>query len=271
MTILTHRISGLALALFILVPSGSAEPIRVTTWNLQAPTAPRTNGTQQATASGNRILAAATALKQLDPDVILLQQVRDWKMCEQLAQALKPDKYNVLVCSAFQDMQTGTLRRQQVAILAKAKAYFSWSEAWHSQDEPAPAGGFAFAALQIGKERIGVFSVQAPVSPAGAAGKQQAAARQQARVAAAVGQVLAQVGSVSNWVANRVQVFVVGGTFGFGGRQRLTAQTSPLRLLEEAGFSDAFAETPVADRVTTSGGAGQGGTTADYLFTQPAG
>ena len=69
-------VTGLVLALCAMVPSGVAGTLRVTTWNLQTPAVARTNGAAAKT-NAFRIQAAAAELKKLDPDVILLQQVRD--------------------------------------------------------------------------------------------------------------------------------------------------------------------------------------------------
>jgi len=130
------------LALLILAPNCLAETLRVTTWNLQDPTG--------ASTSEIRLQEAAAALKQISPDVILLQQVRDWQMCGDLAEALKPDQYTIQICSAFREAGTGAPSTQQVAIISKSKAYFSWAETWRSHGETALPGGFAFAALQVG-------------------------------------------------------------------------------------------------------------------------
>src|ERR1039458_985039 len=201
-------VAWLVLALVILGQSCFAETLRVTTWNLEPLPTAGTNDT--------RIPDAAAALRKLNPDVILLQQVRDWRMCEQLAQALKPADYSVCVCSSFREARTGTLSNQQVAILSRAKAYFSWSEAWRPQGEAAPPGGLAFAALKIRERRVGFYSVKAGT--------------------ASIAQLLEQVGSVGGWVTNQVQEFVVAGTFDTG------AQDNSVRLLEKAGFGDAFLE-----------------------------
>src|SRR6202040_2834314 len=98
------------------------------------------------------------ALGKLSPDVILLRRVRDWQTCAQLVQTLKPANYHIVVCSAFRGAQGASAGAEQVAILAKTKAYFSWSEPWKS--EQAIPGGFAFAAIQIGKRKVAFFSVQ---------------------------------------------------------------------------------------------------------------
>jgi hypothetical protein len=250
-----------ALALFALLPSCLAGTLRVTTWNLDLPAVAGTNEA--------RLQEAAAALKQLNPDVILLQQVRDWKMCGQLAQALKPAEYTVQVCSSFREARTGALSEQQVAILSKARAYFSWSEAWRPQGEAKLPGGFAFAALRVGQQRFGFFSVQAVAAPADGRNPDRRVAAAEAP-AASVGQLLEQVGSVSNWVANRVEAFVVGATFDTRAAGWLAARDNTLRLLEAADFGDAFRETS-AETITVAGKVGQPGATADYILTQPAG
>jgi endonuclease/exonuclease/phosphatase family metal-dependent hydrolase len=250
------------LALLILAPNCLAETLRVTTWNLQAPTG--------ASTSDIRLQEAAAALKQISPDVILLQQVRDWKMCADLAQALQPDQYTIQICSAFREAGTGALSTQQVAIISKSKAYFSWSEAWRSQGEIALPGGFVFAALQVGGQRVGFFSVQPGAASAAPRGPTQRAGVAQAQ-ARCVGQLLQQVASATNWGANRVQEFVAGATFNTGAAGWLAARDNMLRLLEAADFGDTFLDTPGAQRITAAARAGQPGATADYILIQPAG
>ena len=165
-----------ALALFALLPSCLAGAIRVTTWNLGLGEAADTNAV--------RLQEAADALKQLNPDVILLQHVRDWQMCRELAQALKPARYTVHACSSFREARTGALGEQQVAILSKAKAYLSWSGSWQPQGETASPGGFAFAALQIGQQRFGFFSVHAGAAAEDRRNSGQRAAAMKAQAAA---------------------------------------------------------------------------------------
>jgi hypothetical protein len=162
------------------------------------------------------------------------------------------------------------LSTQQVAILSRSKAYFSWAEAWRSQGEAALPGGFVFAALQIGSQRIGFFSVQAGATSADTRGhaSRVGVAEAQARC---VGQLLQQVASATNWGANRVQEFVVGATFNTRAAGWLAARDNTLRLLEAADFGDAFLATPDAERITAAARAGQPGVTADYILIQPPG
>ena len=98
--------------------------LRVTTWNLQP---------HRAAASTNdsiSIIETAGHLRQLAPDVILLQRVPDWGMCSRLTQALKPLDYCVLVCSAFPPANAEPGDNRQVAILARQRGYFAWADPW---------------------------------------------------------------------------------------------------------------------------------------------
>src|SRR5438105_4178972 len=190
----------LLLSLFFLPCLG--ETIRVTTWNMQE------------NAGGKPALSlelTAGALKKADPDIILLQQVRDWGMCLQLADALKPAVYHVLVCSAFRDSRTGSNSQQQAAILSKQRGYFAWSEPWQLQEDTGAAGGFVFSAIQTARHRIGVFSVTFDDLRANsdkkqdlAKGKAQTDCRQQ---------WIQEVQSFRNWTTNRIEGAIVAAAF----------------------------------------------------------
>ncbi len=193
-----HSISFFALLL--LLASTSAETLRVTTWNLQGANNLPANGILT-----NSLEAAAAALKQLDPDVILLQQVRDWRMCSQLVQALKPAAYEVLICSSFQETSGTGKENRQAAILSKRKAYFSWSEAWAGQNDKDLSGGVVFAAIQTADHRVGLFSVQLDEASTFRAIQQKKWGN--------------QVQSLRKWVTNRPESAVIAA--GWAGKGRV--------------------------------------------------
>lgn len=85
-------------------------------------------------------------LDKADPDIVFLQHVADWEACDQICK-LRPG-LRVLTCSSF---ATG---RGEVAILARDKAMLSWSDAI------AKDNGFAFAVIEAGPRKLGIFSVQ---------------------------------------------------------------------------------------------------------------
>jgi hypothetical protein len=230
------------LALCLPATQCVAETLRVTTWNLQAPPiGPKSAGTAAPDQKQVGLPEAAAVLKKLAPDVILLQQVQDWKTCEQLAGALKPADYRVLACSAFPGATAGGAGSQQVAILARQRGYFSWSQAWKPEGAVAMPGGFALAAIEAHGQRLGFFSVESK-------GEQPSAP-----------QLLSQVASIRDWVTNRVQVFVAGGTFG--------ADTS--HGLEGAGFGDVFLDASADGRVGRPRNSQPPGGLSDHMFALP--
>src|SRR5438445_2851264 len=88
---------------------------------------------RDAAEEARRISEAAVVLKSLNPDVGLLQEVRDWETCERLVASLLPLKYNVAVCSAFREGFGGQIGWQQEAIIAKRPAESAWSESWKTK------------------------------------------------------------------------------------------------------------------------------------------
>jgi hypothetical protein len=148
------------LALFALLGSvivGSAlgqapAKVRITTWNLEwFPNGSAREATPEKQAQ--RIQTAADVLKKLNPDILLLQEVRDYDACALLGKAIQPGAYTVGICSAFKG------GKQQEAILAKIPAQAAWSESWKSMEGIDPPRGFAFAWFKIGNADIGVYSL----------------------------------------------------------------------------------------------------------------
>src|SRR6266581_8471912 len=149
-----------ALLFCAAIPTTSAEPtsIRITTWNLEwfpSGSAKEASAEQQY----QRIKEAADVLRPINPDIVLLQEVRDYDVCVRLGEAIAPGIYHVAICSAFKEPFQRGLGKQQVAILSKYQAQAAWAEPWKSMNGVDPPRGFAFAWFKIGNEDIGVYSV----------------------------------------------------------------------------------------------------------------
>jgi hypothetical protein len=208
-----------------------AAPIRVTSWDLQ-PGAAASSSSQPILFQQSMVQTAAGSLKQMRPDVILLQHVADWQTCQQIAQALRPEIYQVAACSSFRDPR-GKLLRGQVAILARTRAILAWSEPWQgSGQSPAAPGGFAFAAVRLGDKNIGILAVQQ-------AGRES------------ISQLVQQIVSLQNWQTNRLQAYVVAGEF---------EATNAFARLQQLGFVNALAGLPPDKQAAL-----------DYIFTRDAG
>jgi hypothetical protein len=107
----------------------SPEPtkVRMTTWNLEwFPNGSAHDATPEVQAQ--RIAAAADVLRPIDPDIVLLQEVRDYDVCARLGEAIAPGTYHVAICSAFKEPFQSGLGKQQVAILSKYQAQAAWAE-----------------------------------------------------------------------------------------------------------------------------------------------
>ncbi len=234
----------LALAPLFLAGHGLAAPLRVTSWDMRT----RPGGSTPATAE-SQVQDAAAAIKKLDPDVILLHQVRDWPMCAQLAQALKPADYNVLVCTAFREAEAGGAAPSQEAILAKRKAYFAWSEPWRVEGETGSMGGFAFAALQVGKQRLGFFVVQLGprLAAAAGAGPNSALAWSQS---ACRRQWEQEVASYRNWATNRPEGVVIAVAFNSASAGPLSGGGTSTQNLKAEGFAAALLGAPLDQPIT---------------------
>jgi endonuclease/exonuclease/phosphatase family protein len=161
-TCVVNRLLLPLLACFVLGSTlgQSPEPtkLRITTWNLEwFPNGSAHDATPEVQAQ--RIAAAADVLRPVIPDIILLQEVRDYDACARLGEAIAPGVYHVAICSAFKEPFQSGFGKQQVAILSKYQAQAAWSELWKSMNGVDPPRGFAFAWFKIGNEEIAVYSV----------------------------------------------------------------------------------------------------------------
>ncbi|HWQ91182.1 MAG TPA: hypothetical protein VN673_05890, partial [Clostridia bacterium] len=157
MLITRLRWSALLLALFSSLLPASAAVFRVA--NLDLATASPRQETQQASLG-----TIAEHLRDLSPDIILVQGIRDWATCNELVRLLSPVEFRVVICSSFRQGKTQTEIIDQVAILTRHNGYFSWSEPWQTTTNTLIPGGFAFGAIGIGQTRLGCFSTMMPAN-----------------------------------------------------------------------------------------------------------
>ncbi len=224
-----------------------AETVRVTGWNLQG------------VADQSVLKQVAANLDALSPDVVLLQGVRDWQTCGRLVEALNPAKYHVLACSAFPWAEhTSTTNRDlrpvtgQVAVLAKEKAYASWSDPWQGSD--AAPGGYVFAAIQLRGQRLGFIC---------------AIVNESAVAASVLQQVRQQAEALARWDLNRVQALVVGLSCARSDAGPRSTLDRLIPLLQDAGFTDTLDALAPDQRATVSAKTGQSALTCDFLLAQP--
>ena len=128
-------------------------------------------------------------LEKADPDVLCLQGATDWETCERIAN-LKPG-FRLITCSAFEAKAPNTVA-PQVAIIARDRAPISWVEQLPDDS------GFAFAVIQAGSRRLGIFSTQTAKTPAAAG--------------AMTDRLLAEVAKLKRFPQNRPDSYLLAGS-----------------------------------------------------------
>jgi endonuclease/exonuclease/phosphatase family metal-dependent hydrolase len=252
-------------ALALVAPGLSAASVRVTTWNLEW----FPNGSPKElppAEQAKRIAAAAEALRPLNPDIILLQEVKDYDACARLAEAIRPHTYQVAICSAFREPRQPGIGKQQVAILAKEHAQAAWSEPWKAMDGVDPPRGFAFAWFKIGGSDVGVYSLHLKSNLIMHGDKAVEARKNIRKREVAIEQLLTHVHDVIGRSMPMVKSFVVGGDFNTNQDQPDFAEEKTLTALTGGGFRNSMEGAPLLQRITHPGSGPYPDATFDYLF-----
>ncbi len=112
--------------------------IRIVAWNLEWFPGHKPEPTPAA--EREQMAAAKAAIAELKPDVLLLEEIRDWESAAELCKAVP--KMQVHVVSRFQP------RPQNQVVASKLPADSTWSESWQA-DAVTPPRGYSFAALEL--------------------------------------------------------------------------------------------------------------------------
>ena len=256
----------LALVAFLVVGSALAQSpeqakFRITTWNLEwFPNGSAREAPQEKQAQ--RIKAAADVLKELNPDILLLQEVRDYDACNRLAEAIQPGAYTVAICSAFKG------GKQEEAILAKIPAQAAWSESWKSMEGIDPPRGFAFAWFKIGNANIGVYSVHLKSNLVTHGDPVAETAKNIRKREIAIDQLMTHVLDFIGAKIPAINRFIIGGDFNTNHDQAMFAAEKTVNLLASGGFQNSFEGLPLSQRVTHPANHGFPDATFDYFFSK---
>jgi endonuclease/exonuclease/phosphatase family metal-dependent hydrolase len=248
-----------------LVTGGTRETVRCTTWNLEwFPNGSAHDASPEE--QNRRITDAASVLKLLHPDILLLQEVRDYDACSRLGDAIEPGAYHVEICSAFTEPFQSGLGRQQVALLSRFQSQAAWSEQWKSVEGIDLPRGFAFAWFKSRDADIGVYSVHLKSNLITRGNKEVQAAKNIRKREVAIDQLIAHVRVMIGVKIPTINRLIVGGDFNTNQDQPMFASEKTLSFLENGGFQDSFAGLPLSQRVTHPANHGYPDATFDYLF-----
>jgi endonuclease/exonuclease/phosphatase family metal-dependent hydrolase len=262
LALLTALVVGSALG-----ESPDQTKVRITTWNLEwFPNGSAHDATPEL--QTQRIAAAADVLRPVNPDIILLQEVRDYQACVRLGEAIAPGMYHVAICSAFKEPFQRGLGKQQVAIVSKYQAQAAWAEPWKSMNGIDPPRGFAFAWFQIGSDDIGVYSVHLKSNLITHGDREAETAKNIRKREVAVAQLLAHVHDAIGTTMPTIKGIVIGGDFNTNHDQPMFAAERTLDFLADAGYQNGFEEFPLSERVTHPGSHGFPDATFDFIFAK---
>jgi endonuclease/exonuclease/phosphatase family metal-dependent hydrolase len=258
-----------AVAFLGLLISGysGAQTVRCTTWNLQwfpNGSAHEASAAQQ----DQRIKEAADVLRPINPDIVLLQEVRDYDVCARLGEAIAPGIYHVAICSAFKEPFHRGLGKQQVAILSKYQAQAAWAEPWKSMNGVDPPRGFAFAWFKIADEDIGVYSLHLKSNLIVHGDREAETAKNIQKREVAIAQLLTHVRDVIGTTMPTLKGVVIGGDFNTNHDQEMFAAEKTLDSLTAAGYQNGFEGLSLSQRVTHPGNHGFPDATFDFIFAK---
>ena len=260
-------VAAIALLGLLISQYSDAQTVKCTTWNLEW--FPNGSAKERPLAQQEqRIKEAADVLRPIDPDILLLQEVRDYDACARLGEAIAPGVYHVTICSAFKEPFQRGLGKQQVAILSKYQPQAAWAEPWKSMNGVDPPRGFAFAWFKIGNENIGVYSVHLKSNLITHGDPATETAKNIAKREVAVAQLMAHVRDIIEKTMLAIKGIVIGGDFNTNHDQEMFAAEKTIDSLIGAGYQNGFEELPLERRVTHPANHGFPDATFDYLFTR---
>ena len=218
----------------------SAQPLKVVFWNVEWFPGGHPNATQEE--ADAQIALVQPLLKALNPDIVGLEEVRDWSAGE-IALAKLPD-VKVQVASEFTG-DDGEKTTQQLVIASRLPAVGAWWEPWQAGKKITPKRGFSFAAFQpVPGQVLLVYCVHLKSNRGEL--KENTAMREES-----VRQLLSHVAAMEKAYAKFGRVSaIVGGDFNTSLDDKKFRGEETLGLMEKAGFQSAWKNVPFDQRVT---------------------
>jgi endonuclease/exonuclease/phosphatase family metal-dependent hydrolase len=244
------RFIAIIVALLLSAPWGMAGS--ALTWNMEYfPSKSSKDSSEAAT----RIQAAQEVLKGINADILLLQEVNDWKAVIDATATL--DGMQVHSVTSFKGS------RQQMAVASRWPADSAWYEEFktYEGEDKGPPRGFAFAAL---RPPDGSYLLTYSVHLKSNRGDQSKNIR--AREEAAK-QLVSHVANYSKVYSTKGKVSVlVGGDFNLLQDDPKFAEEKTIPTLKAAGLTWCWEGTPREQRITWPPQEGYPAATFDHFF-----
>jgi len=254
--------------LMLLAFNLSSPALTVVAWNLEW--FPGRRPEPRAEAEAQQMAACREALRKLNPDILIVEELRNWQVFEDLVSAVPGLRVHVV--SAFRDASSGTITRQQVGIASKLKAVAAWSEAWQPAFTNLPRG-FSFAALQdpASGELIMVYGLHLKSNRVKHEQEEELEDQLNENMRnASVEQLLTHTQDMERVFEGRtIRGWIAGGDLNTNHDGQFGDQV--VSRLVESGFWNSWSTVPKEERLTWHGNGFHEPTTFDYLFTRGLG
>jgi len=251
-------------ALFLTEAIRAAEPLRFLVWNIEW--FPGKRPTASAAEADAHMKEAQAALKQINPDIFVGVEIRDWAAFQELTSVVPG--LTVHAVSSFCDSESGELRPQQIGIASKLVCRAAWWENWVA-NVPRMSRGFTFAALE--HPDGGLLMVYGNHLKSNSGSNTEEGAKDVAAMRAdQTRQLLAHREQVKKaFVKQEILGWIACGDFNTNHDKQFPFCTV-VKQMTEGGYFNTWANTPKAKRLTWLPGPDSPfeATTFDYIFTE---
>lgn len=225
-------------------------------------------------AERERIADAASGLRANGvPDILLVQEIRDRKTCDEFAAKLG-DGLRTAVCSDFWFNPTNR-SLQQLALFSRHPCIASGFEPWTASDFVFPPRGFAWAVFDVRGRRVACFDVHLKSNyvPEGQDEKRQAVLNRLKRELAAE-QLARRIDAIAAAHAGpdaRPPAIIVAGDFNTAAEDPRFEGEKTLTTMLAAGLEDAFEGIPESRRPTLPANDFYPAVAFDHIYTRGLG
>jgi len=230
--------------------------LTVAFWNIQWFPGGKPDASESA--EKRQTVSVHSDMKRLNPDIIGMEEVRNWQMAALAVQPLTGMKVDV--CANFPPRE-GQNEAQEVAIASRLQPLSAWVEEWKPAGPATPPRGFAFAAYEPKPHKLllvycvhfksnrGEISENVPI--------REEAARQLLSHIEAMKRAYSNMGEI-NWI--------IGGDFNTSLDDPRFGKENTLRNLLKDNFSWVWQNVPAASRMTLHGDMNYPPASFDHIF-----
>lgn len=237
-------------------PAGPPTSLTVAFWNIQW--FPGQRPDSDLAAQQRQTLSVHSDIKRINPDLIGMEEIRNWQAATVAVQPLPGMKVDV--CANFPPRE-GQKEAQEIAIASRLQPLSAWVEEWKPAGLSTPPRGFAFAAYEPKPHRLllvycvhfksnrGEIAENVPI--------REEAARQLLDHIEAMQRAYSGLGQLS---------WIIGGDFNTSLDDARFGSEKTLRNLLNKGFSWVWQNVPLPARMTLHGDRNFPPASFDHIF-----